>query len=154
MFTLSEFGAYAQWTQSMHITWIFGYGEHIPYFLESESLPNINSRPPHNLKIWSLSTFPLNLTLSEPKAHWFPKNLVLVNGNLSPSEPSTKSGPLQLRFFPLKLQQTTHSTTQAYIHPSMKIKNLVSISYNHILSQSIAHTKMCREFDLHSNSHS
>jgi hypothetical protein len=42
----------------------------------------------------------------------------------------TKSGPLQLRHFLLTLQQTTHSTTKAYIHSSMKLNNIVSISIN------------------------
>ena len=36
----------------------------------------------------------------------------------------------------------------------MKLKNLLSKSSNLILSQSIAHTKMCREFNLDSYIHS
>jgi hypothetical protein len=51
-------------------------------------------------------------------------------------------------------KQTTHSTTKAYIHSSMKLNNIVSISSHLIISQSLALTKMCRKFNLDSYIHS
>jgi hypothetical protein len=156
--TLLNPRAYQPYTQSLLIQWKSGPSENIPYPLFAEILHNHEvkaSTQPQNL-------VPLYLTpLSLPSRSRAESSL--APPKFSPSHrqaypfgafhKKTKFGPIQLRHFPLKLQQPTHSTTKAYIHSSMNLKNLVSISSNLILSQSIAHTKMCREFNLDSYVH-
>ena len=94
--------------------------------------------------------YPLALTLPEPSRELIghSKFLVLVIVNLTPSEHST------IRQNVVLFKQTTHSTTKSYIHSSMKLNNIVSISSHLIISQSIAHTKMCPDFNLDSYIHS
>jgi hypothetical protein len=114
------------------------------------ALTTWKSMPPHNLQMCSPSTLPPHPYPpgAEPRAHWPLQFLVLVIVYLTPSEDSTIRQNLVL------FKQTTHSTTKSYIHSSMKLNNIVSISSHLIICQSIAHTKMCPEFNLDSYIHS